>query len=93
MIFLKRLEVFINSAITLFLFHRCFHTQFLKLPSSAVLHFNIARQMTTTVSEIQTVLGNRTIPGIYSGASLLSARRSVRTTIAGDFKILPDSTC
>ena len=63
MILLGRMEVFNVSASSLFLFVSSLsYTEFLKTPSSAELHFNIALQRTNIVPGSKTVL-RRLLPG------------------------------
>ena len=77
----------------LFYICRRFLIGFLKMAARAVLHFRITCEKTSIVPGTQTALRSMATPGICSCASLLSARRSVRTVIAGDFQLLPDNAC
>ena len=48
-ILLDRLEILKTSTSTFFYIRRRFHIEFLKMAAPALLHFNIARQMTSTL--------------------------------------------
>ena len=70
-----------------FCFCRRFHIEFLKIPSSAEHHFNIARKKTSIVPGTQRVLRNRAFSGIWPCSILLSGRF---LGIARAFRLLPD---
>ena len=61
--------------------------------SGASFQHNSSNDLYTVVPRTQTVLRSMAIPGNRSCASLLSARRSAWTVVAGDFQLLLDNAC